>query len=175
MNRTLNSFVTVAVGIAVCLLLISRFGHVQAGQISNPAGAFVSTGQATWTNGSDTTYINNQGGTGYDVATVYLNAAQITDANIIGANIFATKLGTAVASASTITITNGLTHVTGTTAIATITPPVPYHDAAYAGCVDFIADAAWTTVTTGNIANAITAVANTPYHACYDGTKWYIK
>ena len=80
-------------------------------------------------------------------------------------------LASPIASASTIVLGGTLQHITGTAAIATITAP-----ANFTGCVDFIADAAWTTTTGGNISSAaITAVANTVYHGCYDGSHWFIK
>jgi len=81
-----------------------------------------------------------------------------------------TTLGTAIASAGTIAPIAGLTHITGTAAIATITAPTNF-----IGCLTFIADGAWTTTTAGNIKAAMTAVADTPYQACWDGSKWFIK
>jgi hypothetical protein len=80
-----------------------------------------------------------------------------------------TTLGTALASAGTIAPIAGLMHITGTAAIATITPPT-----GFIGCMAFIADGAWTTTTAGNIQAAMTAVAGTAYRGCFDGTKWFI-
>jgi hypothetical protein len=80
----------------------------------------------------------------------------------------------ALVSASTIAPAVGISHVSGTAAIATITPPSGM-SSTIGGCITLIADAAWTTTTAGNIQAAMTAVANTPYRACYDGSKWFIK
>jgi hypothetical protein len=90
------------------------------------------------------------------------------------APLYVGVVGAAVASASTITLTNGLQHVSGTAAIGTITPPAAM-SATVGGCVALIADGAWSTTTGGNIATAVSAVAGAPYQACYDGSKWYIR
>lgn len=63
-----------------------------------------------------------------------------------------------------------VTDVGGTGSIQTITSPF----GTLSGCVTLNATAGWTTVTGGNIANAVTATANTSYSACYDGTSFYI-
>jgi hypothetical protein len=81
------------------------------------------------------------------------------------------SLGTAIPSASTIAPTASVTHVTGTSSISTITPPY----AGFVGSLTLIADGAWTTVTGGNIAAAMTAVAGVQYTFTYDGTLWYAK
>lgn len=94
--------------------------------------------------------------------------------NAIRASFLAQVIGTPIASASTIAPTNGIFHVTGTATISTITPPAPM-SSTVGGCLTLIADAAWATLTGGNIAAVMTAVANTPYQACYDGSLWYIK
>lgn len=78
-----------------------------------------------------------------------------------------------IASAATIAPTTGMAHLTGTATIATITPP--FGISANSGCITLIADGAWTTTTTGNIFAVMAAVAGSPYTACYDGAKWYIK
>ena len=83
-------------------------------------------------------------------------------------------VGTTVASASTIAITGSVFHVTGTTAIATISVPAGM-SSSFGGCVSVVADGAWTTTTSGNISNAMTATAGQMYRACYDGVKWYVK
>lgn len=85
-----------------------------------------------------------------------------------------TGIGTAIASATTIAPAHGITHVTGTAAIATITP-LTNMSSTMGGCITLIADGIWTTVTGGNIISALTAVPTTPYAACYDGANWYIK
>jgi hypothetical protein len=78
-------------------------------------------------------------------------------------------VGATLASAATITPVFPAHHISGTSVISTITPPCK-------SCsIQLIADAAWTTNTSGNIATAITAAANTVYQAVFDGNKWYIK
>jgi hypothetical protein len=83
-----------------------------------------------------------------------------------------------IASAGTIAPTSSFLVITGTAAIATITPPVNF-STLNGGCFDILATGAWTTTTAGNIFAVMTAVANTQYRACYftvAGTsKWYIK
>lgn len=80
------------------------------------------------------------------------------------------SVGSAVASATTIVPTGERFHVTGTTAIATITPPYP----TFAGTIRIIPDGIFTTTTAGNIALASTAVVNKTLEMTYDpGTaKW---
>lgn len=77
--------------------------------------------------------------------------------------------GTAVASASTITPTGVMFHVSGTATIATIN--LPY--TGFTGKLIIIADAAWNTSTSGNIATVVNAVPGQVYEFSYDGTKWY--
>jgi hypothetical protein len=79
-----------------------------------------------------------------------------------------------IASAGTISPTSYLITISGTAAIATITPPAAF-STTVGGCLDIIATGAWTTTTAGNIQAAMTAVANTNYRACWSGTKWLIK
>lgn len=79
-----------------------------------------------------------------------------------------------VAAASTIAPSAKVAHITGTAAISTIERPLG-SSSMLGGCITLIADGAWTTTTSGNISSTITAVANTPYQACYGGSKWYIK
>lgn len=79
-----------------------------------------------------------------------------------------------LASATTIAPTADITHITGTTAINTITPPAPATaGGTYTGCIRLIPDGLWTTTTSGNIALASTAVVSKELEVCYDGTKWY--
>jgi hypothetical protein len=94
---------------------------------------------------------------------------------ITGNGIDLEPVGTAIASATTITPINPITHVTGTTPINTITiisgcSTVPL------GCqITLIPDGLWSTTTSGNIALATTAVANKALIMTYDSNtnKWY--
>jgi lysophospholipase L1-like esterase len=89
-------------------------------------------------------------------------------------NLIKRTVGSAIAAAATIAPTNALTHITGTTAIDTITvPTVVVSGGSFRGCLTLIPDAAFTTTTAGNIAAASTAVVNKALEMCYDGTKWY--
>lgn len=81
----------------------------------------------------------------------------------------ATPTGGAVASATTITPTGQIFHVTGTTAIATINLPFT----GFTGSITIIPDGIFTTTTAGNIALASTAAVNKALIMTYDGTKWY--
>lgn len=83
-----------------------------------------------------------------------------------------TRIGPAIASAATIAPTFPVHHVTGTAAIATITPP----DAAFQGKIILISDAVWTWTATGNIAIAgTTTAAGKSFVFEYDPStlKWY--
>jgi hypothetical protein len=84
-----------------------------------------------------------------------------------------TAWGDNVASASTITPTGQMFHVTGTTTINTINLPVTGWHAK----ITIVPNGVFSTGTTGNIANAVTSVVNTPLDAVYDDAKgkWYIK
>jgi hypothetical protein len=82
----------------------------------------------------------------------------------------AQSIGGSVASASTITPTGPIFHVTGTAAIATIN--LPY--VGFTGSLDVTADAAWTTTLAGNIATAISAYVGQNIRFTYDGTKWQV-
>ncbi len=73
-----------------------------------------------------------------------------------------------MASAVTLTLTNPITHITGVQAIKTILAP-----SGFTGLIQLIPDAAWTTVTGGNIALATTAVVNKTLYLTFDGTKWF--
>lgn len=92
----------------------------------------------------------------------------------VTANSYLTPIGAPVASATTITPTGEIFHITGTNTIATITLPSGY-SSTVGGCLTVIADAAWATNTAGNIADVVNASPNTEYRACYDGSKFYIK
>lgn len=76
--------------------------------------------------------------------------------------------GAVLVSSATIVPTNLIHHVSGTVAIATITLP----NANFQGPITLIPDAAFTTVTTGNISLASTGVINKSLIMVYDGTKW---
>lgn len=80
-------------------------------------------------------------------------------------------LGTAIASATTIAPVAGITHITGTTPIATITVPAGF----VSGTIILIPDGIFTTTTAGNIALASTAVVSKALSMTYDATaaKWY--
>jgi hypothetical protein len=74
-------------------------------------------------------------------------------------------------AAATIIPKTDMVRVTGTTAIATIVPPY----AGFSGILLLSPDAAFTTVTTGNISLASTAVANKLLIMAYSkvNNKWY--
>jgi lysophospholipase L1-like esterase len=92
----------------------------------------------------------------------------------LNANLVKRTVGAAIASAATIAPTSAMTHISGTTAIATITvPSITVSGTAFTGCLVLIPDGAWTTSTTGNIASASTAVVGRQMEICYDGSKWY--
>jgi hypothetical protein len=78
-----------------------------------------------------------------------------------------------IASATTIAPTQQIAFVSGTTAIATITPPAPI--ASGGGQITLIPTGAFTTTTAGNIAIATTAVVGKALVMTYDTTaaKWY--
>jgi lysophospholipase L1-like esterase len=78
-------------------------------------------------------------------------------------------LGSAVASAATITAPSTIFHVTGTTAISTII--VPY--TGFTGKITIIPDGVFTFDTAGNIAETYTSTVNRAIDLVYDGTKWY--
>lgn len=83
------------------------------------------------------------------------------------------KPGT-IASAATIAPLTFLTFVSGTVAIATITPPI---DGAHMLCLIFTNAAPAANLTTGNIAAAFTGVQNVPVFLVYDPStaKYYAK
>ncbi len=110
------------------------------------------------------------------IPTADLNLADFaTDHVQISSGIPVVVEGAAVASASTITPTGPIFHVTGTTAIATINAPT-FCSLTQAACsIRVIPDGAFTTTTGGNIALASTAVVDRVIEFTYDGTaaKWY--
>ncbi len=109
------------------------------------------------------------------------NALQVLAGGIsVGGGVTATtfhiaSMGAAIASSTTIAPTNQVFHVTGTTAIRTITAPAACTAAGYSCQLTLIPDGVWTTNTTGNIALATTAVVSKALTMTYDpGTgKWY--
>lgn len=85
---------------------------------------------------------------------------------------------TVVASATTIAPATAMFALTGTTSIATITPPSGF-SATVGGCLDFFTTGTAATTTAGNILNIVTLTANTLHRACYfanGGTpKWGVQ
>lgn len=75
----------------------------------------------------------------------------------------------AVASATTVTITSRVTHISGTATINTIT----YTGTVPGAEIAFIPDGAFVTGTSGNIGHASTGVVNVVMLLVFDGTKWY--
>jgi len=95
-------------------------------------------------------------------------------ANLVTSGLIATNAASpTIASAATIAPTELVTIITGTTVISTITPPAPI--ASGSGFIILIPTAAFTTVNTGNIAIASTAVVSKALIMTYDTTsaKWY--
>ena len=84
-------------------------------------------------------------------------------------------VGSAIASASTITPTSAIHHITGTVQINTIAAPSQFASSGMGGCLRLIPDAAFTTGTSGNIAISSTAVVSRALQLCYDNgtSKWY--
>lgn len=82
------------------------------------------------------------------------------------------NVGTALASATTIAPVSFATHVTGTAAIATITPPPGFISG---GHLILIPDGIFTTTNAGNIALASTAVISKALIMTWDATaaKWF--
>src|SRR5271163_1119376 len=78
------------------------------------------------------------------------------------------SVGAVLKSTGTVALTNPIHHVSGTQAIATLTAP-----SGFTGPVWLIADGLWTTITTGNISQAITAVVGYSYQFIFDGSIWY--
>ncbi len=89
-------------------------------------------------------------------------------------NTISQGVGSVIASAATIAPVKGITHISGTAAISTITvPTVLSGGGTFTGCLEFIPNAAFTLATGGNIATATTAVVGKVMTVCYDGTSWY--
>lgn len=83
-------------------------------------------------------------------------------------------LPTTIASGTTIAPTTYLSLVTGTAAVGTITPPIT---GAHQLCLVFTNAAPGTTLTTGNIVNAVTPTTNVPVIAVYNPltAKYHLK
>jgi hypothetical protein len=191
-DYNMAAFGTATLGVANGSHDNTAFGHYSEANIStgpwNTAlGSFacnaVTTGQNNLCLGGDadiggSQYYQVQIGAGTNAAasTLQLGSWNLMDfSGNVRANTLAEPVGSAIASASTIAPLSGITHVTGTSAIATITPPtIGEGGGSFTGCLTLIADGAWTTTTAGNIEAAMTATSNTQYNACYDGTKWFI-
>lgn len=98
--------------------------------------------------------------------------ADFSQFNTVGTNTpGGSVFGAPLASAATIAPTHKVHHVTGTTAIDTITKPW----AGFVGPLYLITDAACSFTTAGNIKKAQTCVAGYVYMLLYDNVeaKWY--
>ena len=107
-----------------------------------------------------------------DTPSIILTAQMVTYVQSAGS---ALEVGANIASAATIAPTKSITHITGTTAISTITAPTGFTGTNRGGCLTLIPDGLWSTNTSDNIALATTAVVNKALTMCYDAgtTKWY--
>lgn len=83
--------------------------------------------------------------------------------------VYATEVGSPLASGASISPDRGIHHITGTSEITTINLPVT----GFVGTIVLIPDEAFTFNTGGNIAVAGTAVVNRALHMTFDGTSWY--
>ena len=157
-------------------------GQVSAGTATNVYGLYVDapTGAASTITNSYGIYIKNQ--TANTTATSHFAIDQdgSSDTDYFAGfvqhdQIIQQKMGSAIASASTIAPTTPVVHVTGTTAIATITVPTQCGTSGYSCTVRLIPDGAFTTTTGGNIALASTAVVSRVLEMTYDpaSAKWY--
>ena len=110
-----------------------------------------------------------------DANFAYYDAAlSASGANLVFQGLQATKqTAPTIASATTIAPTTMVAFVSGTTAIATITPPSPI--SLTGGQITLIPTGLFTTTTAGNIALASVAVVNKALILTYNqGTgKWY--
>jgi hypothetical protein len=102
-----------------------------------------------------------------------IGASNTTNTQLFGITSHPSQ--TAIASATTIAPTNQFFHVTGTTAIATITAPAACTVSGFMCQLTIIPDGLWTTTTSGNIAIASTAVVGKAEIMTYDpaASKWY--
>jgi hypothetical protein len=101
-----------------------------------------------------------------------LLAASVTHATApIISTVYETVKGANLSSTGsnvTIALTSSIHHITGTGSVQTMSLPVT----GFVGCVYLVPDAAFTTVTGGNIAKASTAVVDKTLIMCFDGTDW---
>jgi hypothetical protein len=112
-----------------------------------------------------------------NLAFQFQNAAgtqNVLDINTTNQNVFIGKwqslvIGSVVSSASTITPTSLIFHVSGTTTISTINIPFT----GWTGQITIIPDGLFLTTTGGNIAIASSAIVNKALIMTFDGTKWY--
>ena len=107
-----------------------------------------------------------------DTPSIIMTAQMVTYVQSAGS---AVEVGANIASAATIAPTHSITHITGTTAISTITAPTAFVGTNRGGCLTLVPDGLWSTNTSGNIALATTAVVSKALTMCYDSgtTKWY--
>lgn len=99
---------------------------------------------------------------------------QLFNGNLAASGIISTVAAApTIASATTIAPVNQIVFVSGTAAIATITPPSGMATAG--GTLELIPTGSWTITTGGNVASVVTATAGNPVFLTYDsGTaKWY--
>lgn len=87
---------------------------------------------------------------------------------------YQTHIGASVASSNTIAPVSTSFHLTGTTPVETVTP-LTGMSSTIGGTLFVMADAASSTITGGNILNAVTFSAGNLYIWQYDGTNWYIQ
>ena len=131
---------------------------------------FRSTGIAGFTAGSDAVAALDTASSRVAAGVLGIGTgAQGSVAGTARATYWETVVGGNVASASTITPTGGIFHVTGTTQITTINLP----RTGFTGCLRIIPDGLFSTATGGNIALASVAVVSKVLEECYDGTSWY--
>lgn len=159
-------------------LVCAALASILSAQVVTPAGP--ATGSTVATILTSTALMPAIGATCVSYNLDYLNKdtgeRRVCVAGLIQPDSFGSQaIGTAIASASTIAPVAKITHITGTAAVVTITPPAAYATAGYGGCLSFIPDGAFTTTNAGNIAIASTAVVSKQLSMCYDATtaKWY--
>lgn len=119
------------------------------------------------TNPASTFVVNRQSGSS-GATKLSFQVANDPKWTVDGSGFIYNKAGSDVASASSITPSGPIFHVTGTTTVNTIN--LPY--AGYSGCLKIVPSGIFSTGTSGNIALASTAVVSKVLEMCYDGTKW---
>lgn len=146
--------------------------YTSGGSVRQTGGIFVTPGNDIFTANNE---VEATGGTYMSGATptpcstsdwrcaLFLYGIQLADG-----------IGASITSASTITPTNRVHHITGTAAITTIVPPTS-QAAGFSGIFCAIPDAAFTTTTAGNIALATNAIVNRQLCWSYDpaASKWF--